>query len=373
MTEAADWLAERGHDVEVVTPMPNYPDRRIHDGYRGRIWMSERRGDVRVHRSWLRVRPEERFADKALYELTASTTALPLVLKRLRRKDVLLCVVPTLLAAAYATVLPRRPRVVLWVQDLVLAGANALEPGGLARRALASAAALERAVVRRADRVVACSPSFRNHFVAQGADPAKIDVVYNWVDLDWIGRAPQPASNGCLRVLYSGNLGYSQGFETLIDAARIGGDGVAVDLVGGGNAARAVAELAAGLPNVAVRPPVAREHFPGLLAGHDAHVVIQRRVSAGANLPSKIAPYLASGRAVVGSIDAATPAAELLRESEGALLVEPESPRLLADALLRLRDDPDLRRRLGARARAFAERRLAKEAALHRLERAVLA
>jgi colanic acid biosynthesis glycosyl transferase WcaI len=352
--------------------MPNYPERRIRDEYRGRIWMSERRGDVHVHRAWLRVRPEERFVDKALYELTASTMALPSVLKRLGRTDVVICVVPTLLAAALATALPRRPRVVLWVQDLVTLGAGALGLGGIARRAVAAATALERAAVARANHVIACSPGFRDYFVAGGADPGKIDVVYNWVDLEWIEPRPTPTTNERLRVLYAGNLGYSQGLETLIEAARICGDSVNVDIVGDGNAARAVAQLAAGVPNVTVRPSVPRKDFPNLLADNDAHVVIQRRVSAGANLPSKIATYLGSGRPVIASIDPATSAAQLLRDSGGALVVEPESPSELARAMGELAQKPELRRELGANARAFAEAHLGSEAALCRFEQLVL-
>src|SRR6266404_4557863 len=118
VTAAAEWLVTRGHEVDVVTPMPNYPERRIHEAYRGRPFSSERRNGVDVHRSWLRVRPEERLVDKLLYEVTASTFALPWALRLARRADVLLCVVPTLLAATYATAIPRGPRVVLWVQDL---------------------------------------------------------------------------------------------------------------------------------------------------------------------------------------------------------------------------------------------------------------
>ena len=34
VTDAAEWLAERGHRVEVVTAVPNYPERSIHPEYR---------------------------------------------------------------------------------------------------------------------------------------------------------------------------------------------------------------------------------------------------------------------------------------------------------------------------------------------------
>ncbi len=371
VTDAAEWLVARGHSVEVVAPMPNYPARRIQDGYRGRLWSSEHRSGVLVHRSWLRVRPQERFLDKVLYELTASTFALPRVLARVGRADALLCVVPTLLAATFAATLPRRPRLVLWVQDLVARAAEATELPRVGRRILDAVDSLERRAVHRADRVVVCSPGFRDHFIRRGADPDRIDVVYNWADLEWIRAAPPECANGRLRFLYSGNLGYTQGFETLTEAARIASGRVEVDIVGDGNAAGEVARLAAPLANVAVRGPVAREEFPALLAGHDAHVVLQRRAGAGANLPSKIATYLASGRPVVASIDPDTPAAALLRESGAALLVEPESPRALADGMLKLSRRHDLRMELGRRARAFAEQKFDKGRALERLEMAL--
>jgi len=71
---------------------------------------------------------------------------------------------------------------------------------------------------------------------------------------------------------------------------------------------------------------------------------------------------------VLGSIDSDSPAGELLRESGGPLLVEPESPRSLAEAMLRLSNDLALRRKLGHSARKFAERRLGKDAAMSRFE-----
>jgi colanic acid biosynthesis glycosyl transferase WcaI len=371
VTDAAEWLVERGHTVEVVTTMPNYPERRIHDAYRRRLFSTERRNGVVVHRSWLKVRPEERLSDKLLYELSASTLALPAALRCARRADVVLCVVPTLLAATYATTLLRRTRVVLWVQDLVLQAAASVTMPTVARRVLASAAALERRALARADRVVVCSAGFRDAFVRDGIDWEKIDVIQNWADLEWIAPAAPPNANGHVRFLYSGNLGYTQGLETLVEAAQLG-RGMDVAIVGAGNARRSIVGLAGSVPNVTVRPPVAREDFPALLAAHDVHVVMQRRAAAGANLPSKIASYLASGRPVIASIDPTTPAAQLLRDSGSAILVEPESAVALAEAMEQLRSQPELRRELGRNGRAFAEATLGKEGAMAQLEGALL-
>jgi colanic acid biosynthesis glycosyl transferase WcaI len=325
---------------------------------------------VRVHRSWLRARPERSFADKALYELTISTFALPNAVRFARRADVIVCVVPTLLAAAYAAALARvlKKRLVLWIQDLVLSAAASVGVGTAASRVVSATRRLEQIAVRAADSVVVCSPGFRDYLIDGGADPRRIETIYNWADVDRIAARAIRVNGGPVRFLYAGNLGYTQGFETLVEAARIGGEGVSVEIVGAGNASATVRRLAAAVPNITVRPPVNRREYPDLLASADVQLVIQRRISAGANLPSKIATSMASGRPLLASIDPATPAAHVLRESGGAILVPPESPTLLAQGMKRLAEDSKLRNRLGANARAYAERKLAKQPALERLE-----
>jgi colanic acid biosynthesis glycosyl transferase WcaI len=367
----------------VVTAMPNYPSRRIDSAYRGTLWRTERRGGVAVHRSWLRVRPEEGFVDKALYELTFTVFSLPRIVQRLRVKDVVVCVVPSLGAAMAGAAIVRalelvrrRPRLVLWVQDLVVAAAESVPAlGSRARRVLAAARSAEVAAAKAADRLVVCSPGFRDYFRDKGIDSAKIDIVLNWVDVDWIapvGLSRADAYASPTRFLYAGNIGYTQGFETLVDACRLAGPSVEAVIVGDGNAVSRVRALAASTTNVEVRPPVPRAEFPALLASADVHVVLQRRVSAGANLPSKIATYLSSGRAVIASIDANTPAGGLLRASGGAILVEPEDAAALARAMTLLTDRRSLRDELARRGRAFAKRELSREAALARLENAFL-
>jgi colanic acid biosynthesis glycosyl transferase WcaI len=373
VTDAAEWLAARGHTVDVITAVPNYPSRRVHPAYRGVLWRSEVQNGVGIHRSWLRAKPERSFADKALYELTISTFALPNAIRFARRADAFVCVVPTLLAAAYAATVTAafRKRFVLWVQDLVLAAAPSVGMGTAASRVVAAARCVEQAAVRSADTVVVCSPGFRDYLVDGGANGRQIEVIHNWADLDKIQPIAQNGNGAATRFLYAGNLGYTQGFQTLIDAAWIGGEALRIEVVGSGNAAEDVRRLAESVPNVTVREPVSRSDYPVLLGSADAHLVIQRRISAGANLPSKIASYMASGRPIVASIDSRTAAAELLRKSGGAILVEPESPFALAEAMGDLARDPKQRRELGRNGREFAERHLAKEPALARLEAAI--
>jgi colanic acid biosynthesis glycosyl transferase WcaI len=379
VTDAAEWLAARGHRVDVVTAVPNYPERLIHPDYRGVLWRSERRGDVLVHRSWLRVRPEETVFDKVLYEFTFATMSLPQALRRLPGRETLVCVVPSLVAAVYASLIARSlhlarrgPRFVLWVQDLVFSAASSVHGvGPRARRLFQASRLAERGAGRAAEQVVVCSPGFHDYFAELGLDERRLLTIPNWVDVDEIPASPPPA-NGRTRFLYAGNLGYTQGFETLVEAARLAGPEVEVEIVGDGNAAVRVRSLAADVGNVTVRAPVPRSDFPALLASAHVDLVLQRRVSAGANFPSKIASYLASGRPIIASIAAETPAARVLEASHAALVVSPEEPQGLASAMMRLHTDDTLRKELGRAGREYAVQTLDRRAVLPRLEKAIL-
>lgn len=359
--------------------MPNYPSRRIHPEYRGELWRSEVLGPVKLHRSWLRVRPRERFVDKVLYEISYATASFPHMLRRLRWADSVVCVIPSLVAAAYASAAirtfglgGRRPRYTVWVQDLVLSAATVVHGvGSTGRRLLRVGRSLERAATRGADCVVVCSPGFRTHLVKLGVDPDRVVTIYNGVDTDAVTALPTP-QNGRMRFLYLGNLGYTQDFESLVAATEALSDAAELAIYGDGNAIQDVRRLADRAANVHVYPPRAWDQLPELLASADVHVLAQRRGIAEANLPSKLGPYLASGRPVIAAVDLESPAADLLRLSGGAVVVSPEEPAELKREMRRLTVDRDLRLELGRRARSFAERSLSFDATLGRLEQAIL-
>lgn len=43
MTELAEGLVNRGHEVRVITGMPNYPERKIYDAYQGQWYVNEQK------------------------------------------------------------------------------------------------------------------------------------------------------------------------------------------------------------------------------------------------------------------------------------------------------------------------------------------
>ena len=107
------------------------------------------------------------------------------------------------------------------------------------------AESMEGAVFRAADRLVVCSPVFAEHAERLGVRASRIETIYNWVDLDRVRALAPSEPFGPTRFLYAGNLGYTQGFETLVEAARLVGDDIRLEIVGAGNSAADVRRLAA--------------------------------------------------------------------------------------------------------------------------------
>lgn len=380
ITDACDALAAHGHDVSVVCALPNYPERRIYDGYRRRIWVREWRGDVCLTRTWLRVKPAESAADKALYELSFVATSTPPALWLSTSADVVICVVPTVGTAVVASLMraltrPSRhgPKVAIWFQDIVGRAALSVGGSGVIRSIASSVASWTEIVAARlSDRVIVCSPGFEEILSRAGIPKEKISVVLNWVNTNEITAVPEPPANGMIEVLYAGNFGYTQGFSTLAKAmSRV--DGIRVRLVGAGNALGEVQKLVSESDGrMVLSKPVPRGQLSELLANHHAHLVLQRSIASGANLPSKIATYLASGRPVVASMDESTPGARLLAESGAAFCVPPEDPAALADALSRLKVRA-IREQMGLKARRFAVERFEASHLLSQLESSILA
>jgi len=109
-----------------------------------------------------------------------------------------------------------------------------------------------------------------------------------------------------------------------------------------------------------------------LLTDPNVHLVHQRLIGPGADLPTGIASCLGNGHRVIASVDPMTPAAELLDAGGGAVLVQPEAPAEPARTMEPLHEQADLRIEFGRPGRAHAEGNLARDATLERFERVLL-
>jgi colanic acid biosynthesis glycosyl transferase WcaI len=380
MTELAEGLVKRGHQVRVITGMPNYPQRQIYDGYRGKLYVTEQKNGVKIQRSYLRIKSKPNLIDRLLLELSFVFTSLPQALKG-ERPDVILLTIPPLLVCLPATLIGwlYNCPVVLNVQDILPeAGVRV----GLIKNKLMIQAleALEKFAYRTAHTISVIADGFVDNLINKGVPANKIACIPNWVNLNFIRPLPKVNNSwrathqldGKFVVLYSGNIALTQGLETVIEAAaRLRHLKEIIFVVAGESQALERLQkhcLACGADNVLLLTLQAREKLPQMLAAADVGLIVQKCNVISFNMPSKIPLLLASGRPIVGSVPALGTAAKAIRESGGGVIVEPESAGALAAAVLDLYHQPELAARLGCKGRKFAVENYSFEQALDRYE-----
>ena len=384
LAELCEDLSGRfGWDVTVVAGPPagaSSPATVERPGLRG-----DRARGVTVLRAWGTRRPKGRFVDRAANYLSYFGSA-SLAGIRLTRPDVVMSLTDPPILGLAALGWARRWGVpfVFLCQDIFPEVATLLEDfrSDRVNRALDR---VNRLLLRRATAVVAIGETMAERLVAKGADPARITVIHNWADGATLG--PEPKKNAFAQahgladrfvVLHSGNLGLSQGLEHLVTAAAalrdlpdlvlvFQGDGVKRDALE--RQARAL-----GLANVRFLPYASRQDLRYAFGAADVQVVSLRRGLAGFIVPSKLYGILASRRPYVAAVESEGETARLTERYGSGLVVPPEDPAALADAIRRLYHDPALRERLAANghaASAFHDRPVAV-AAYDRLLRTVI-
>ena len=380
MTELAEGLVKRGHQVRVITGMPNYPQREIYDEYRGKWYVTEQTNGVTIQRSYLRIKSKPNLIDRLLLELSFVFTSLPQALKG-GRPDVIILTVPPLLGTLPVTILGwlYNCPVVLNVQDILPEAAVRI---GLLKNKwmIRTLAALEKFAYRSAHTISVIADGFRENLVNKGVPVNKIVCIPNWVNVNFIYPLPKQNNSwisshqldGKFVVLYSGNIALTQGLETVIEAAvclRHIREIVFV-IVGESIALQRLQKycLLNGADNVLLLPLQPREKLPEMLAASDVGLIVQKRNVISFNMPSKIPLLLASGRPIVGSVPASGTAAKAIKISGGGIIVEPESPDAMAAAVHDLYANPTLGARLGNAGRQFAEENYSLEQALNRYE-----
>jgi colanic acid biosynthesis glycosyl transferase WcaI len=178
---------------------------------------------------------------------------------------------------------------------------------------------------------------------ARGIDPRKIHVVPNWIDTATVRPTLASAAlrqewglDGKFVVMYSGNLGLSQGLDSLLESAcRLREQPVAFVLVGDGASKTALMARATEwcLDNVRFFPYQPRERLAESLGAADLHLIPLRRGLAGCIVPSKLYGILAAGVPYLAAVDEDSEVARVTHEYGTGLRILPDDPDSLSDAL----------------------------------------
>ena len=374
----AEALAARGHEIQVVAGQPYYPEWQADPRYHA-PWRPVVENGVTITRRPHYIPGNPTGVKRMAHHLSFASSAYPAVRRIMRgkRPELVLTVVPSMIAAPVALRMARKAGIPLWmhVQDFEVGAALATGLLDAEGRAAIAANRFEGKMLRSADIVSSISTPMCELLAAKGVPGDRIVEINNWANH---AGAIETADGERLRrewglgdktvALYSGNIGNKQGLDVVIDAARsmAGREDVVFVIAGDGPSRAAIEKRAEGLPNVLFRDLVPDAEVGDLLTMADIHLLPQLPDAADLVLPSKLGNMLASGRPVVATV---RPGTGIAREIvDCGIVVPPENPEAIVSAISALVDHPDYRETMGRAAKLRAATAWAKERVIDRFE-----
>jgi len=359
------WAAS-GNEITVITSAPNVPGGVVYPGYRNRF-VRENQDGIRVQRVWTYLAPNKGTVRRILNYLSYMFSAFFAGLAG-RRPDVVVATSPQFFCAWAGLLLAicRRRPFVLEIRDIWPESITAVE--AMRNRAVLNVLEkMEKMLYRRADAIVTVGEGYRQRLIEKGVPPGKISVVANGVTMKPGAIGPSASSELRARwcpdasfvCIYAGTIGMACGLDVVLRAAdllrRRGRENIHFLLVGDG-AHREELESrsrAMSLRGVIFTGLQKRSDVAAFLNMADACLVHLRKTDLFTTVfPSKLLDAAALKRPVILGVEGH--AAQMVREADCGICIEPENAEQLADAVLKLAADPELCRRFGENGAAYA-------------------
>jgi glycosyltransferase involved in cell wall biosynthesis len=366
MEHCREW-ARQGHQVTVMTCVPNFPVGKIFAGYKNRLWQQETMEGVDVIRVWTYITENKGFFLRTLDYLSfmaAAVLAAPFV----RGVDVVVATSPhffTACAGYLVGTMKRRPFIFelrdLWPESIRVVGV--LKDGII----LHSLERIEMFLYHHAAAIVSVTHSFQAALVARGVDGGKICVVTNGADLDRFRPVPKDRALAARLGMenkivagYVGTHGLAHSLHTILEAAdRVAsapeGKNILFLLLGDGamKLELKAKSAAMGLKNVMFLDTVPKADVPRYWSLIDIAIIHLKRDPLFTNvIPSKLFECMAMGLPVLHGV--AGESARIVEKERAGLLFEPENTAELAEKVLLLTRDRSLRTSLGENGRSAA-------------------
>lgn len=358
----AEQLKRIGHDVEVVTSLPNYPAGRIFPEYKGAVYKYEIWDDIPVRRVWSYASAGVGLGRVLNYGSFALTCLVGLV--RSTQPDYIFVESPPLTVSfpAFLGALVRRSRVIFNISDLwpdSVVEMQVMREGWAIRRARD----VERWSYRHASYVCAVTEGIRDGLLQKGVPKEKVLFLPNGVDAQRFAPVP---SNEKLRqelglagkqvVLYAGTHSYANHLESVLHAADLlrANDTIHFLFVGAGSAKPELMERAdqLKLPNVTFLEPVPEEKVSQLvsIAICGMACLADKPIFHSAR-PAKALAIMSCAKPVLFATGEG--GRHLIQEAGAGLVVSINRPSEIAQAVQYLAANPEVASRFGQNGRKY--------------------
>ncbi len=344
----AKGLTERGHQVQVLTGLPNYPVGKLYPGYRFRLYQKEIMENILVHRVLLYPSHDASFIRRSLNYLSfAFLTAItaPWIIRG--KIDIIYVYHPPVTVILPALILRKikKAKILLDINDL---WPDSIYCAGLLKnnRLWKLLNTIMNYAYRRADKINVLSSGIKQLLVQRGIEEKKITTIPVWCNEELVNQNKNQDFLNRYQLkerftgIYAGAMGRAQNLSVLLQAAGQLSDTLpefTLVLVGSGICLEELKEEAAraGLRQVIFIPLVPPKELSSLLNHADFLLIhLKNDPLLEITIPSKIAYYLALGKPVIAGLKGMP--ANMIEQSGAGFVCTPDTPSEMAQAILKL-------------------------------------
>jgi glycosyltransferase involved in cell wall biosynthesis len=373
-------LKERGHNVSVLTGKPNYPSGKFTKSYTFLNKGKECWNDIEVYRSPIIPRGKgngpQLFVNYISFAIFASIKLL-----FVRNKfDKIFVYEPSPVTVGIPAIFAKykfNAPVYFWVQDLWPESISAA--GGVKNKTvLALLNWLTKFIYQHSHKILIQSKAFLPYILNQNVDKSKLVYYPNSTEKYYKELSPDESLLKILpsgiKLIFAGNIGESQSFETLLNAAKIlKNEDVQVHwlILGDGRMREFVNQKIKEL-NLQDTFHLLGEYpstdMPKYFSCADALIVSLKKNSIFAHtIPSKIQSYLACGKPILTSLDGE--GSRIIEEAQAGFTSPSEDPISLAATVKKfLALNREEQKTLGKNARIYFNNEFERELLVDKLE-----
>ncbi len=370
VSEICEELASRGHEVTVLTGLPNYPEGEYYEGYSAKGPLREAHNGVSI----LRVSDKPRH--KGAIARVINYYSFAILGKAAARKlsnqfDVILAfTISPVMSAEPANVAAKHLGipVINYVIDL---WPECLLAGGVRRDSLAFKyyRGVSKRIYGGADSFLVTSPGFVPYltnllgrdinavFLPQFAEDSFFD--------DEETSVPDGYPTDKFNFTFAGNVGTAQSVDTIVRAAALtkSSEGLLFHIVGDGSELSHCKEIAGELScnNVVFHGRHDITEMPSFYAASDAMIASFADMPVLAlTLPRKVQSYMAAGKPVIATAPGET--RRVIEEARCGSVCDPENPEQLVEACRSIaKIDSTEREAMGFRGREYCKEKYARD------------
>lgn len=373
-------LKERGHEIVVLTGIPNYPTGKFYKGYslfkpRIEYWNS-----IKIYRAALYPRRNGKGLNLALNYLSFPLFATFQILFIKEKFDKIfvfqLSPVISAIPALFAKLVYKAP-IYFWIQDLW--PMSLVDGGNIKNKSVISFFnALTKILYNQSYKILVQSNGFTDYIIKQGVNEDKICYFPNFAEsLYQILSVPNIYTDKFpegFNLIFAGNIGEAQSFKTLIATALIiKNTGIQINwmILGDGRMKKEIQKEIEVLnlnDTFYFLGSFPAEEMPLFFANADALIVsLKKSQIFSLTIPSKIQSYLACGKPIIGSLDGS--GASIIEEALAGFTSPAENSNLLAEAIFKLyHSSLEERKQFGMNGRKYFEQEFERKILLDKLE-----